>query len=97
MTTAETSPVVHFISNHNRCCAMKEIIEIIARAIVDETDVVSATEIGGVHTLIRKLKVDKTDMGKVIGKQGCNAGAQRNVLSAALVKVRKCTVLEIVE
>jgi hypothetical protein len=37
---AETSPVVHFISNHNRCCAMREIIEIIARAIVDESDAV---------------------------------------------------------
>jgi len=76
---------------------MKERIEIIARAIVGEPDVVSATEIGGVHTLILELKVAKTDMGKVIGKQGCTAGAQRTVLGAALVKVRKRKVLEIVE
>ncbi|MCP4624505.1 MAG: KH domain-containing protein, partial [bacterium] len=54
---------------------MKEIVETIARALVDEPDVVSVTEVGGAHTSILALKVAKTDIGKVIGKQGRTAGA----------------------
>jgi predicted RNA-binding protein YlqC (UPF0109 family) len=76
---------------------MKEIIEIIARAIVDEPDVVSVTEVDGAHTSILELKVAKTDMGKVIGKKGRTAGALRIILSAVSAKTRKHTVLEIVE
>ena len=95
MTAAETSPVDHLMSNHNKCCAMKEIIEIIARAIVDEPDVVSVTEIGGMHTSIPELKVAKADIGKVIGKQGRTADALRTILSAVSAKAKKRTVLEI--
>jgi hypothetical protein len=76
---------------------MKEIIEIIARAIVDEPDVVSVTEVAGVHTSIMALKVAKTDIGKVIGKQGRNVGALRIIVNAVSAKERKHTVLEIVE
>ena len=76
---------------------MKEIIEVIARAIVDEPDVVSVTEVVGVHTSILELKVAKTDIGKVIGKQGRTAGALRTILSAVSAKERKHAVLEIVE
>jgi len=79
---------------------MKEIIEMIARAIVDEPDIVSVTEVtevSGVHSSILGLKVAKTDIGKVIGKQGRTAGALRTILSAVSAKNRKHTVLEVVE
>ena len=76
---------------------MKKILEIIARAIVDEPDVVSVTEIGGMHTAILELKVAKSDIGKVIGKQGRTAGAIRTILSAVSAKDKKRTVLEIVD
>ena len=76
---------------------MKELIEIIARALVDETDVVSVTEVGGEHTSILELKVAKADIGKVIGKQGRTASAMRNILSAVSSKTRKRIVLEIIE
>ena len=76
---------------------MKEIIEIIARAIVDQPDVVSVTEVGGVNTSILELKVAKTDIGKVIGKQGRTASAMRTILSAVSGKTRKHIVLEIIE
>ena len=49
---------------------MKEMMEIIARALVDKPDVVSVSEVGGVHTSILELKVAKTHVGKVIGKLG---------------------------
>ena len=68
---------------------MKEIIEIIARAIVDEPDVVSVTEIGGMHASILELKVARADIGKVIGKQGRTADALRTILSAVSAKAKK--------
>ena len=76
---------------------MKELIEIIAQALVDETDVVSVTEVGGEHTSILELKVAKADIGKVIGKQGRTASAMRTILSAVSSKTRKRIVLEIIE
>lgn len=76
---------------------MKEIIEIIARALVDEPDVVSVTEVGGAHTSILELKVAKADIGKVIGRQGRTAGALRTILNAVSAKEKKHAVLEIVE
>ena len=76
---------------------MKEIIEIIARAIVDEPDLVSVTEVGGLHTSILALKVAKADIGKVIGKQGRTVGALRTILGAVAAKARKHAVLEITE
>ena len=76
---------------------MKEIIEIIARAIVDDPDLVSVTETGGGHTSILVLKVAQADIGKVIGKQGRTVGALRTILSAVAAKARKHAVLEINE
>ena len=76
---------------------MKEMIEIIARALVDEPDVVSVTEVGGVNTSILELKVAKTDIGKVIGKQGRTASALRTILSAVAAKTKKHILLEIIE
>lgn len=75
---------------------MKEMIEIIARALVDEPELVSVSEVGGMHASILELTVAKADIGKVIGKQGRTAGALRTILSAVSAKAKKLTVLEIV-
>lgn len=76
---------------------MKEVIETIARALVDEPDSVSVTEVRGANTLILELKVAKTDIGKVIGKKGRTADALRIILSAVSAKEKTRTVLEIVD
>ena len=76
---------------------MKEILETIVRALVDQPDFVSVTEVGGTHTSIMELKVAKEDIGKVIGKKGQTAGAIRIILSAVSAKVKKRAFLEIVE
>jgi predicted RNA-binding protein YlqC (UPF0109 family) len=74
-----------------------DIIEIIARALVDEPSVVSVKEIGGGHTSIVELRVAKTDLGKIIGKQGRTADALRIILSAVSAKINRHAVLDIVE
>ncbi|MCJ8499813.1 KH domain-containing protein [Desulfatitalea alkaliphila] len=76
---------------------MKEIIEAIARALVDQPEVVFVNEVGGTHTSILELKVAKQDIGKIIGKQGRTAGAIRTILNAVAAKEKRHTVLEIVE
>ena len=76
---------------------MKDIIQIIAQALVDQPDLVFVTEIGGANTSILELKVAKEDIGKVIGKQGRTAGAIRTILSAVSAKEKKRAVLEIME
>ena len=76
---------------------MKEIIERVARAIVDDLDGVCVTEVNGAHSSILELTVAKTDIGKVIGKQGRTAGALRTIIGAVSAKNKKHAVLEIVE
>ncbi|MFH1673505.1 MAG: KH domain-containing protein [Pseudomonadota bacterium] len=76
---------------------MKELIERIAKALVDNPDQVAVTEIEGEQTSVLELKVAKEDLGKVIGKQGRTARAMRTILSAASAKIKKRTVLEILE
>jgi len=76
---------------------MKELIEIIAKALVDDPDSVEVTEVEGEQTSVIELKVAKEDLGKVIGKQGRTARAMRTILSAASTKLRKRSVLEIIE
>ena len=76
---------------------MKQMIEIITRALVDKPENVSVTEIGGKKISIMELKVDKTDIGKVVGKHGRTANALRTILNAASVKLKKRVLLEIVE
>ena len=78
-------------------CHTKEFIEIVARALVDEPERVSVSEVGGMHTSILELKVAKADIGKIIGKQGRTAGALRTLLSAISAKVKKRFMLEIVD
>lgn len=76
---------------------MKELINYIAKALVDNPDEVMVTEVEGEQTSVLELKVAKEDLGKVIGKQGRTARAMRTILNAASAKVKKRTVLEIVE
>jgi predicted RNA-binding protein YlqC (UPF0109 family) len=76
---------------------MRDLIEYIARALVDNPDEVSVSEVEGNQTSVLELKVAKEDLGKVIGKQGRTARAMRTILSAASAKVKKRTVLEIIE
>jgi hypothetical protein len=64
---------------------------------VDHPEEVSVTEVEGNQTSVLELKVAKEDLGKVIGKQGRTARAMRTILSAASAKIRKRTVLEIIE
>ena len=77
--------------------SMKELITYIARALVDKPDEVQVSEVMGEQTSVIELKVAKEDLGKVIGKQGRTARAMRTILSAASTKVRKRSVLEIIE
>ena len=76
---------------------MKDLIEYIARELVDHPDQVRVTEVTGNQTTVLELEVAKEDIGKVIGKQGRTAKALRTVLSAASAKVSKRTLLEIIE
>jgi predicted RNA-binding protein YlqC (UPF0109 family) len=76
---------------------MKELVTYIARSLVDKPDEVSVAEVEGNQTTVLELTVAKEDLGKVIGKQGRTAQAIRTILSAVSSKVRKRTVLEIIE
>ncbi len=76
---------------------MKELVEHIAKALVDNPDAVQINEIEGEQTSVIELKVAKEDLGKVIGKQGKTARAIRTLLNAASTKLRKKAVLEIIE
>lgn len=76
---------------------MKDLIKYIAQALVDNPEDVSVNEVEGNQTSVLELKVAKEDLGKVIGKQGRTARAMRTILSAASAKVKKRTVLEILE
>jgi predicted RNA-binding protein YlqC (UPF0109 family) len=77
--------------------AMKELIKYMAQALVDNPDMVEVSEVVGEQTSVLELRVAKEDLGKVIGKQGRTAKAMRTILSAASTKIRKRSVLEIIE
>ena len=77
--------------------AMKDLITEIIQALVDHPEEVSVNEIRGSYTTVLELRVAKTDMGKVIGKQGRTAQAIRTIMSAVAGKKRKNYMLEIVE
>lgn len=76
---------------------MKDLIKYIAQALVDNPEQVEVSEVEGNQTSVLELKVAKEDLGKVIGKQGRTARAMRTILGAASAKVKKRTVLEIIE
>ncbi len=77
-------------------CSMKELVEIMARSLVDKPEAISVNEIGGAHSSIIELKVAKEDIGKIIGKQGRTADAMRTILSAVAAKHNKRSVLEVI-
>ena len=76
---------------------MKDLIERIARALVDNPDEVAVTAVEGSQATVLELKVAKEDLGKIIGKQGRTARSLRTILGAASAKERRRVVLEIVE
>ena len=76
---------------------MKELVEFMAKAMVDNPQQVEVTEIAGRDTSVIELKVAKEDIGKIIGKKGRNAQAMRLILNAASAKLRKRVVLEIID
>ncbi len=76
---------------------MKELVERMAKALVDKPEDVVVNEIDGEKTTVYELKVASTDLGKVIGKQGKTARAMRTILSASGTKIGKRRVLEILE
>ena len=76
---------------------LKELVELMAKALVDSPEQVKVAEIEGEKTSVIELSVAKDDLGKVIGKQGRTARAMRTILSAASTKVKKRAVLEIIE
>ena len=76
---------------------LKELVEYIAKSLVDNPDEVIVTEVEGEQTSVLELKVAKEDLGKVIGKQGRTARAMRVILTAASTKAKKRCVLEFLE
>lgn len=76
---------------------LKELIECMVRALVDLPNEVRVSEVKGEQTTVFELVVAKTDIGKVIGKQGNTARALRTILTGASTKLRKRSVLEIIE
>lgn len=76
---------------------MSELVEFIAKALVDNPDQVSVNEVEGSQSIIIELKVAGEDMGKVIGKQGRIAKAIRTVVKAAAIKQDKRVVVEIIQ
>jgi predicted RNA-binding protein YlqC (UPF0109 family) len=76
---------------------MKELVEQMARALVDSPEEVSVKEVDGERTTVFELRVASSDLGKVIGKQGKTARAMRTILGAAGTKIGKRCVLEILE
>jgi predicted RNA-binding protein YlqC (UPF0109 family) len=76
---------------------MKDLIKYIAQSLVDNPEQVTVKEIEGTHSSVLELHVAKEDMGKVIGKKGKTAHAMRLILSAASAKIKKRSILEIIE
>ena len=76
---------------------MRELVEIMAKALVDNPDQLEVSEIAGSDTLVIELKPAREDIGKIIGKKGHNAQAMRTILNAASRKLNKRVVLEILD
>ena len=76
---------------------LKDLVEFVAKALVDKPEEVQVTEVEGEQASVLELRVAKDDLGKVIGKQGRTVRAIRTLLGAASSKSKKRTVLEILE
>ncbi len=97
MTTWGVQPCEAQFRKEFPVSAMKELLEEIARALVDHPEDVQVSEIEGEQTTVLELRVRNEDLGKVIGRQGRTARAIRTLLSADGMKVHKRFVLEILE
>ncbi|AWK53065.1 MAG TPA: KH domain-containing protein [Clostridium sp.] len=75
---------------------MKELVEFMAKSLVDNPDAVTVNEVNGEQSIILKLTVAPEDMGKIIGKQGRIAKAIRTVIKAVAVKQNKRVIVEII-
>jgi uncharacterized protein len=76
---------------------MKELVEFIAKALVDNPDQVVVNAVEGEQVTVLELKVHPTDLGKVIGRQGRTAKSIRTILGAAGMKMKKRLTLEILD
>lgn len=76
---------------------MKDLIEFIAKSLVDHPERVMVTETEGEKTTVIELQVAAADLGKIIGKEGRTAKAIRTILNGAATKLNRRTVLEIIE
>jgi hypothetical protein len=76
---------------------MKQLVEYMAKALVDHPDKVEVKEITGEKTLIYEVRVGEGDLGKIIGKEGRTAKALRSIIAAAAMKQGKRAQLEILE
>ena len=76
---------------------MKDLVTYIAKLLVDQPDLVKVTEIKGETTSVIELSVAKEDIGKIIGKQGKTATAIRTIMNAASNKMKRRSVLEIID
>jgi predicted RNA-binding protein YlqC (UPF0109 family) len=76
---------------------MKDLIKRIVKSLVDNPEQVEISEVVGEHILVLEIRVAKSDIGKVIGKQGRTAQALRAILNAAAGKAKKRAVIEILE
>jgi predicted RNA-binding protein YlqC (UPF0109 family) len=98
----ERSPPVReaggrFANMLERRCPVKELVESIARALVDHPEDVQVKSVEGSQVTVLELRVHPEDLGKVIGRQGRTAKAVRTLLGAAGMKLRKRFTLEILE
>ena len=92
----DTVPVTT-VPTEKKLSELGELIKYMGKMLVDLPDQVSVNEIVGENTTVIEIKVAKEDLGKIIGKQGRTARAIRTVLNGASTKLRKRTVLEIIE
>lgn len=76
---------------------LRNLVEVMAKALVDFPDQVNVAEVQGEQTTVIELKVAKEDLGKIIGKEGRTARSLRTILAAVSTKLRKRSVLEILE
>lgn len=76
---------------------LRNLVEVMAKALVDFPDQVNVAQVEGEQTTVIELKVAKEDLGKIIGKEGRTARSLRTILAAVSTKLRKRSVLEILE
>ena len=76
---------------------MKDLVAYLAKALVDKPEEVVVIELEGAQTSVIELRVAKEDLGKIIGRQGRTASALRTILGAASKKMKKRSILEILE